>query len=137
MEGELDGAIKRWNTGVAGAHLCILRTGEVVRTVRLEDVAWHAGTHNNPARDGFGRTPFWRSHNINTHSVGVEIEGFLTQGYTEAQAAACRRVSDWLTSKYDIPREHSFDAIAGHHAHGELSRDRTDPGPLFDWAWVL
>jgi N-acetyl-anhydromuramyl-L-alanine amidase AmpD len=137
MEGFLAGAIQRWNTGAAGAHLCILRDGEVVRTCRLEDVAWHAGTHNNPIRDGYGRTTFWRTHNINAHSVGVEIEGFLTEGYTPEQADACRRVSDWLTWRYNIRRERTFDAIEGHHAHGELSSSRTDPGPLFEWAWVL
>jgi N-acetyl-anhydromuramyl-L-alanine amidase AmpD len=137
MEGFLDGAIKRWNTGAAGAHLCILQSGEVVRTVRLEDVAWHAGTHNSPNKDGYGRTPFWRSHNINAFSVGIEIEGFLTRGYNQAQAEACRRVSDWLTHEYQIERAHTMDAIDGHHAHGELSSSRTDPGPMFDWSWVL
>jgi N-acetyl-anhydromuramyl-L-alanine amidase AmpD len=113
MEGFLDGAIKRWNTGAAGAHLCILQSGEVVRTVRLEDVAWHAGTHNTPTKDGYGRTPFWRRNNINAFSIGIEIEGFLTGGYTQAQADACRRVSDWLTQEYQIKRQHTFDASTG------------------------
>jgi N-acetyl-anhydromuramyl-L-alanine amidase AmpD len=42
MEGYLAGAIATWNQGRAGAHLCVLRDGTIVRTVRLEDVAWHA-----------------------------------------------------------------------------------------------
>jgi hypothetical protein len=39
--------------------------------------------------------------------------------------------------QYQITRQHTFDAIDGHHAHGELSSSRTDPGPKFDWSWVL
>jgi N-acetyl-anhydromuramyl-L-alanine amidase AmpD len=137
MEGWLAGAIARWNTGAAGAHLCILRSGEVVLTCKLEDVAWHAGTHGTPGRDGFGRTPFWQRNNINPHSVGIELEGFLTMGYTDEQAAASRRVSNWLTQKYDILRQHTTNRIDGHHTHGELSSSRSDPGPHFDWGWVL
>lgn len=137
MEGFLAGAISRWNTGAAGAHLCILRSGEVVRTCALENIAWHAGTHGDPSRpDGYGRTPFWRTHNINPASVGVELEGFVTTGYTAEQAQAVGRVSHWLMTKYPIPPVHSFDRIPGHHAHGELSAARSDPGPHFDWSWT-
>jgi len=60
-----------------------------------------------------------------------------TASYTQAQADACRNVSDWLTQHYQITRQHTVDAIDGHHAHGELSSSRTDPGPKFDWSWVL
>ncbi len=137
MEGYLPGAIERWNTGVAGAHLCILRDGTVVLTCDLRHVAWHAGTSHVPGSDTYGRTPFWRRTNINGYSIGVELEGFCATGYTPAQAAACRRVSDWLTARYGILREHTFDQIDGHHSHSELSAMRGDPGPLFDWRWVL
>jgi len=137
MEGWLAGAISRWNTGAAGAHLCVLRSGEVVLTCRLEDTAWHAGTDNNPASGVYGRTAFWRGHNINAYSIGVELEGFQVSGYTAAQAAACRRISDWATAKYGIVRAHTFDQLDGHHAHGEISSQRSDPGPLFNWGWVL
>lgn len=137
MEGYLPGAIARWNTGAAGAHLCILQTGEVVLTCRLEDISWHAGTHGVQGKDGYGRTGFWRTHNINPYSVGIELEGFFQQGYTPEQVAACRTVSDWLTAKYGVLREHTHDRIDGHHAHSELSSSRLDPGSLFHWEWVL
>ena len=137
MEGYLAGAIERWNTGAAGAHLCILQTGEVVLTCKLEDVAWHAGTHNTPDKDGYGRNQFWRTHNINPYSIGVEIEGFLSAGYTAKQQKACRRVSDWLANKYHILPVHTSNQIEGYHAHSELSSTRSDPGPKFDWAWVV
>lgn len=132
MEGYLPGAIAEWNKGNAGAHLCVLRNGTVVRTVRLEDAAWHAGTSATT-----GRTPYWRTHNANPYTIGVELEGFVSSGYTTAQAAACRRISDWCMARYPIPRRHSMDAMPGHHAHSDISNQRTDPGPLFDWAWVL
>ena len=137
MEGWLPGAIQRWNTGAAGAHLCVLQSGVVVLTCKLEDVAWHAGTHGKYGRDGYGRTDFWRKRNINPYAIGVEIEGFAQKGFTPEQAAACRRVSDWVANRYGIKREHTFDEIDGHHTHAELSSSRGDPGPGFDWAWVL
>jgi hypothetical protein len=136
MEGYLPGAIARWNSGAAGAHLCILQSGEVVLTCKLEDVAWHAGTSNDPHSDTYGRNAYWRSHNINPYSVGIELEGFSNKPFTPAQQAAIQRVADWLTEKYGILRKHTFDQITGHHAHSELSAMRSDPGPGFDWDWV-
>ena len=76
-------------------------------------------------------------NSINPSSVGVELDGFAATGCTPDQAAACRRVSDWLTARYGILREHTFDQIDGHHAHSEISASRGDPGPLFEWRWVL
>jgi N-acetyl-anhydromuramyl-L-alanine amidase AmpD len=137
MEGWLAGAISRWNSGAAGAHLCVLRDGQIVLTCRIEDVAWHAGTDNNPNGGTYGRTPFWRAHNINPHSIGVELEGFAVTGYTAAQSMAVRKIANWATNKLGIVREHTFDTIKGHHSHGELSSSRSDPGVLFRWDWVL
>jgi N-acetyl-anhydromuramyl-L-alanine amidase AmpD len=140
MEGYLAGAIARWNSGAAGAHLCVLKNGQIVLTCRLQDVAWHAGTDNRPGSETYGRDIFWRSHNINPHSIGVEIEGFADArdgGYTAAQIAAIGKIADWATRKLGIRREHTFDAIPGHHAHSEISAMRGDPGPNFDWSWVL
>jgi N-acetyl-anhydromuramyl-L-alanine amidase AmpD len=137
MEGGFRASVDWWNKGNGGAHLCVLRTGQVVLTCPLEHVAWHAGTNNTPTGGQFGRTPFWRSHNINAYSVGVELEGKAADGFTPAQAIACRRVSDWLTASFPIPRVHTFDEIDGHHAHAELSASRGDPGSHFKWEWVL
>lgn len=131
MEGHLAGAIATWNQGAAGAHLCVLETGEIVRTVKIEDIAWHAGTDGST-----GRTAFWKSHNINPYSIGVEIEGFAGRPFTAQQAAAIRRIALWAEAKYGIARVHTFDQIDGHHAHSELSNQRGDPGSTFDWGWV-
>lgn len=126
MEGFLAGAIDTWNQGKSGAHLCILRDGTVVRTVHLEDVAWGAGTDQH-----IGRTPFWKSHNVNAYAVHIEHEGFAATGVTRAQVNACIRVGKWLKAKYGVLAEHTIDQIPGWHRHSELSNQRSDPGPLF------
>lgn len=139
MEGHLAGAIATWNKGVAGAHLCVLKDGSIVLTCPIAFVAWHAGTDNTPGSGTYGRDTFWRTHNINPHSIGVELEGFADQrdgGYTVQQIAAIKQISTWATG-LGIQREHTFDRIAGHHAHSELSSQRGDPGSGFNWSWIL
>src|SRR5581483_2944492 len=111
MEGRFTRAIARWNTGVAAAHLCILLSGEVILTCPLEHAAWHAGTQANPSRPGYGRTEFWRRHNINPTSCGVELEGFSAVGFTDEQIAACVRVAAWLTDRLSIRPKHTIDQI--------------------------
>lgn len=122
-----------WNSsGGASAHLIVRRDGSVWLTVQPKDIAWHAGTDAST-----GRTPFWRTHNVNPHSLGIECEGFAAEPFPAAQVAAIRRVADWLTATYPIPRAHTVDQVAGHHAHSEISNQRGDPGPHWDWSWVL
>lgn len=132
MEGWLAGAIATWNTGAAGAHLCVLRNGEIVLTCPIEYVAWHAGTDYQT-----GRTMFWRRNNINQASIGVELEGFHDRGFTNEQFDACRKIALWGEVEYGIPRVHTYDQIEGHHSHSEISNQRGDPGPYFDYARVL
>lgn len=136
MEGHIDGAIDRWNTGVADAHLCILESGVIVLSCLLENIAWHAGTNNDPTGGQYGRTPFWRQNNANPMTVGVELEGFAGKPFTDAQIEAVRKIALWGESAYGVPRKHTFDQFEGHHSHGELSSSRTDPGSTFDWGWV-
>lgn len=137
MEGYLAGALARWNTGAAGAHLCILRDGTVVLTCPIEAVAWGAGTHNRTGQDGYGRTPFWRTHNVNAYACQVELEGFVISGYTEEQIRAAIRVAAWVTATYRVVPEHTVDQVPGHHLHAELSSTRSDPGPLFPLARIV
>lgn len=137
MEGHIDGAIATWNTGTAGAHLCVLRDGTIVRTCLIENIAWHAGTDNNPSSGVYGRDAFWRSHNINSFSIGVELEGFVATGYTDTQRDACIKIARWAHAKYGIPLTHTYDQIPGFHLHSELSSSRSDPGPLFNLDEIL
>lgn len=133
LEGSTEGAINWWNTNKqSSAHIIISKNGDIVLCVRIEDIAWHGGTHQ-----GNGRTPFWKSHNINPNSIGVELEGFTTQHYTDAQYDGLIKVGRWAKQKYGIQPVHTFDQIAGWHLHSDLSTDRSDPGPLFDFGRVL
>lgn len=131
MEGWLAGALARWNTGAAGAHLCILRSGEIVLTCRLENIAWHAGTNNEVSGGIYGRTSFWRTHNVNPYSIGIELEGFASGGYTDAQIESSVVLGSYLVRRYGIQNRRTYDQIPGHHLHSELSSSRSDPGPLF------
>jgi N-acetyl-anhydromuramyl-L-alanine amidase AmpD len=140
MEGWLPGALARWNSGLAGAHLCILKDGTVVLTCKLEDVAWHAGTNDDPTGGTYGRTPFWRKTNLNPYSVGVELEGWADGrdgGYTEAQIQSAIRVAKALTAQFRILPRHTFDQVDGHHLHAEISASRQDPGPRFPLDRIL
>jgi N-acetyl-anhydromuramyl-L-alanine amidase AmpD len=137
MEGLLADAVARFNTGVAGAHFAICRNGDIVLLCRPENIAFHAGTDGIPGSETFGRTEFWRTHNINPHSVGIELEGFVGDEYTEEQIEACIALGRWLTRTFPIPVEHTFDRIEGHHAHSEISSQREDPGPNFPFERIL
>jgi N-acetyl-anhydromuramyl-L-alanine amidase AmpD len=132
MEGYLAGAIATWNQGAASAHLCVLRSGEIVRTVEIENIAWHAGTNATT-----GRTAFWKANNINPYSIGVELEGFVATGYTREQIDACVNIGRWAQAKYGIRPVRGGDSLDGHHLHGEISNQRSDPGPLFPFDAIL
>lgn len=140
MEGGLAAAIARWNTGVASAHLCVLKAGDVVLTVKIDDTAWHAGTDNNPTGEKYGRTAFWRTNNINENSIGVELEGYADAhdgGFTAAQIDACVKIASWARVKYKVLHQHTMDQIPGHHLHSELSTNRIDPGATFPIDTIL
>ncbi|MGP4004392.1 N-acetylmuramoyl-L-alanine amidase [Streptomyces sp. 8N706] len=97
--------------------------GHIAQHVPLKDVAWHAGN--------------WY---VNSRSVGLEHEGFLTAPdawYTEAMYRTSARLVRYLAKKYDIPlnRQH----ILGHeNVPGPTTMTipgmHTDPGPYWDWA---
>ena len=137
MEGYLPGAMSWWNQGTAGAHICIQRDGTIWLTCELHNIPWHGGTSDDPSGPSYGRTPFWRRNNANPWTVGIELEGFAASGITEAQVQACIKVGRWLREKYNIPSERQFDTFAGHHAHGDISASRSDPGPHFPWDRIL
>ena len=96
--------------------------GEVTQSVKNDDIAWQAGN--------------WY---VNTHSIGIEHEGFAAEGaawYTEAMYRSSAELVRYLAKKYDIPldREHII-------AHGEIPGINPvkapamhwDPGPYWDW----
>ncbi|MGW6771684.1 N-acetylmuramoyl-L-alanine amidase [Streptomyces sp. NPDC055037] len=97
--------------------------GHVAQHVATKDVAWHAGN--------------WY---INSKSVGLEHEGFLTAPdawYTEAMYRTSARLVGYLAKKYDIPLDRQH--ILGHDnvpgtTTSTIPGMHTDPGPYWDWA---
>ncbi|MEP6799411.1 MAG: peptidoglycan recognition family protein, partial [Lapillicoccus sp.] len=96
--------------------------GHIAQHVPTKDVAWHAGN--------------WY---VNTHSIGIEHEGFAPQGatwFTEAMYRKSAKLVGYLTTKYNIPVDRAH--IIGHDqvpgidpAH--VAGMHWDPGPYWDW----
>ncbi|PNE41206.1 N-acetylmuramoyl-L-alanine amidase [Streptomyces noursei] len=97
--------------------------GLIAQHVRTQDVAWHAGN--------------WY---LNSHSIGIEHEGFLASPdawYTEAMYRASARLVKYLARKYGIPLDRQH--ILGHDnvpgtVPSTIPGMHTDPGPYWDWA---
>jgi predicted outer membrane repeat protein len=125
------------------AHYLIDRNGGIIRLVRDEDVAYHAGSSVMPEPDN--RT------NVNWFSIGiemisthpdddVEVATERTPAYTEKQYTSLALLTKSLRNKYGIKSSNivGHDEIAGDRAVslGERTPDsqKKDPGPMFDWA---
>lgn len=96
--------------------------GHIAQHLKLKDVGWHAGN--------------WA---INSQSVGLEHEGFLTKPdawYTEAMYRSSARLVKYLAKRYDIPldRQHilGHDTVPG-STSSAIPGMHTDPGPYWDW----
>ncbi|WP_399097343.1 N-acetylmuramoyl-L-alanine amidase [Streptomyces sp. BBFR2] len=97
--------------------------GLIAQHVPTKDVAWQAGN--------------WY---INSHSVGIEHEGFLAAPdawYTEAMYRSSARLVTYLSRKYGVPldRQHilGHDNVPGTQTSA-IPGMHTDPGPYWDWA---
>lgn len=99
------------------SHFYVRRDGRIVQFVGCDKRAWHAGQSCWCDRD-----------NCNDYSVGIELEGSDTQGFSGDQYAALWLLLDALRARYPLA------AIAG-HSHIAPGR-KTDPGPYFDWLEV-
>ena len=100
------------------AHCLIRRDGELVQFVSFDERAWHAGVSEFAGRAA-----------CNDFSIGIELEGTDTSGYTETQYQQLVALSRCLMHHYpDITPER----IVG---HSDIAPGRkTDPGTGFDWA---
>ena len=96
--------------------------GHIWQHVEPKDVAWQAGN--------------WY---INSHSIGIEHEGFAAQGaswYTESMYRNSAALVRPLTAEYGIPRDRAH--IIGHDqvpgiTPGNVAGMHWDPGPYWDW----
>ena len=103
------------------AHCCIFRDGSVHQYVGFDARAWHAGASS-----------FGGRARVNDFSVGIELEGCDSDGFTEAQYASLTHAVRALMVAYPgiTPAR-----IVG---HSDIAPGRmTDPGPHFDWQRLL
>jgi hypothetical protein len=129
QEGYYDGTISWFqNPEAAAASHYVMRSsdGHITQMVPTKDVAWHAGN--------------WY---INTHSIGIEHEGFAAAGatwYTEAMYRQSAKLVRYLAQRFDIPLDRQH--IIGHGNVPGLTTAKIpgmhwDPGPFWDWNHYL
>ncbi|MGH3749528.1 MAG: N-acetylmuramoyl-L-alanine amidase, partial [Micromonosporaceae bacterium] len=87
--------------------------GHIAQHVKHNDVAWHAGN--------------WY---VNTHSIGLEHEGFAAQGtwYTEAMYRSSSKLVRYLADRYNVPLDRAH--IIGHDNVPAITPDRV---PAMHW----
>ena len=102
------------------AHLLIERDGSVHQFVPFDQAAWHAGVSSWCGRAG-----------CNDFSIGIELEGSVSQQYEAAQYEVLHEVLLALLQHYPGL---SIGNIVGHS--DVASGRKQDPGPFFKWAEV-
>lgn len=107
----------RNSEGQVSAHYLVEANGRIDQLVDDGDRAWHAGA----ARWG-------DMTDLNSSSIGIEIDNDGESAFTEPQIQALIRLLADLTSRLGIPR----DAVVG---HGDIAPGRkNDPSAKFPWA---
>lgn len=98
------------------AHYLIDRDGTVLRLVPEELRAWHAGA---------GR--WGRVRDVNSHSIGIELQNSGAGPFPPAQMAALMHLLEGVLARHAIPPERVI-------GHSDMAPARKrDPGLLFDW----
>lgn len=127
--------------GGVSAHLVIDADGTVYRCVQDADVAYHVAAFGSKPSLNRNRPNWLPLYNglysaVNASTIGIEIVGFAAQGFAPAQYDALGLLVAELCDTYRLERTLVIDAGAAARivSHGWLQTDRTDPGPLFDWA---
>ena len=99
------------------AHFYIPRNGHLVQFVSTHCRAWHAGNSFYKGLD-----------QVNDFSIGIELEGCDTEGFTDKQYRTLTDLSHCLMGMYPAITKNR---VIG---HSDIAPGRkTDPGPCFDW----
>ncbi len=101
------------------AHYVVDRDGTVYRCVRDVDRAWHAGQSSLKGRE-----------DVNSFSLGVELVGFCTEPYPDAQIDTTVELCVELCRRYPAI---TVDRIVGHEEIAIPPGRKKDPGPHFPW----
>ncbi|HLO04667.1 MAG TPA: peptidoglycan recognition family protein, partial [Symbiobacteriaceae bacterium] len=113
-------------SGVSAHYVIRSADGEVTQMVDIKDTPWHAGN--------------WF---FNTHSIGIEHEGYAIDGaawYNEHLYRSSAALVRYLSETYNIPADRAH--IIGHDEvpGTSTSTQRTqhwDPGPFWDWGHFM
>ena len=102
--------------GRVSAHYLIGEDGRIYQLVADRDRAWHAGAGS------------WGTiTDLNSASIGIEIDNDGREPHTEAQFAALLTLLADLTTRLKIPKSQVI-------GHSDLAPSRkVDPGPHFPW----
>jgi len=102
--------------GRVSAHYLIGDDGTLYQLVSDEHRAWHAGAGS------------WGTiSDVNSASIGIELDNDGREPFADAQVAALLRLLDDLCTRHDIPRSHVI-------GHADMAPARKiDPGALFPW----
>lgn len=102
--------------GKVSAHYLIGDDGRLYQLVADANRAWHAGAGS------------WGTiTEVNSASIGIEIDNDIGEPYTEAQIATLLRLLDDLTTRHGIAKTQVI-------GHSDLAPTRKrDPGDLFPW----
>lgn len=101
------------------AHYVVRKDGAIVQMVAEEKRAWHAGAS------------FWQGEtDINSCSVGIEIDNNGHAAYPAAQIKALTALVKDIAARYNILPRHIL-------AHSDIAPGRKiDPGEKFPWAFL-
>ena len=101
---------------VVSAHYLIGVDGQMWQMVAETMRAWHAGAGNWHGQD-----------DINSRSIGIELDNAGTHPFSEPQMAALERLLSDILIRWGI----APDGVIG---HSDMAPGRKcDPGPRFDW----
>ena len=99
------------------AHYLISNHGDVTQMVDEGQRAWHAGAGEWAGQD-----------DINSRSVGIELDNRGDHPFSELQMHALERLLAGIMARHGIPP-------AGVIGHSDMAPGRkSDPGARFDWA---
>ncbi|MGV8943124.1 N-acetylmuramoyl-L-alanine amidase [Thermomonas sp.] len=102
--------------GKVSAHYLIGEDGHIYQLVADDKRAWHAGGGSWGAMT-----------DLNSTSIGIEIDNQRDEAYTDAQMASIIRLLDDLCTRLGIPRTQVI-------GHSDLAPTRkVDPGARFPW----
>ena len=103
------------------SHIFIRRTGEIIQFVPFNKRAWHAGKSKYKGRSNF-----------NDFSIGIELEGSVTDDYTNEQYNKLKKCILLLKDLFPSIKDSN---ILG---HSDIAPGRkADPGPNFSWEKIL